>query len=66
MLDVGEPVTKWECYSCGAAFATPDFYILVTDDEGNQFLLEDLSERQIQDTDTQTEVERCPRCGAEL
>jgi len=54
------------CYACGEDFDAPDFYWLVVNDEGNVFNAEDVADDEHEEADEWIEVERCPRCGAEL
>ena len=52
-----------KCYNCGEQFELADYYLIVKDENGEQFLYDDVY-CKIKPTDKIYEFEICPHCGA--
>ncbi len=50
------------CYHCGLPIVSFDFYWIVIDAEGNQYLADDYGKPL--EGDELMEMETCPHCGA--
>jgi hypothetical protein len=57
--------TPLKCYNCGRLIQVFDFYWVIQDNDGNQFLAEDLGyPEEIEDCYKYIEIKVCPFCCA--
>lgn len=65
-IPVDSPVMKpHKCYNCSKQFEVADYYLIVKDKNGEQFLYDDVA-CEIKPADEIYEFEICPHCGAAL